>query len=57
MLCVGRRKKPQRFIVIPRTKLNYMAPELMREIRCSPPVLKSGDIYHYSEKTDIYAFG
>jgi serine/threonine protein kinase len=44
-------------MVVPRTKLYYMAPELMREVRCWPLLLRSGDIYHYTEKTDIYAFG
>lgn len=44
-------------VIVPRTKLYYLAPELMREISCAPNVLETGDVYHYTEKTDIYAFG
>lgn len=29
----------------------------MRELSCAPDVLETGDVYHYTEKTDIYAFG
>jgi kinase suppressor of Ras 2 len=55
-LCFPNRRS--RFCVIaPRTKLYYLAPELMQEIACAPDVLQTGDVYHYTEKTDIYAFG
>ena len=45
------------YVVIPRTKLYYLAPELIRVLSPCPEPLNSGDFYPYSEKTDVYAFG
>ena len=45
------------YAVYPRTKLYYFAPELMRALSPFPEVQENGDLYPYSEKTDVYAFG
>eukprot|EP00731_Ephydatia_muelleri_P022556 Em0015g139a len=48
----------RRCAIIPRTRLYYMAPEIVRLLSASPDVHPdSGDVYPYSYKTDVYAFG
>lgn len=43
--------------IVPRTKLYYLAPEIMRVLSACPDVSENGDIYPYTEMTDVYAFG
>ena len=46
------------YVVIPRTKLYYLAPEILRVLGPCPEVLDvGGDLYPYSEWTDVFAFG
>ena len=48
----------RRCAIIPRTRLYYLAPEIVRLLSASPDVQpESGDLYPYSYKTDVYAFG
>ena len=47
----------QRCAITPRTRLYYFAPEIVRALAPYPELQENGDLYPYSEKTDIYAFG
>ena len=45
------------YVVIPRTKLYYLAPEILRVLMPCPEVPEAGgDLYPYSERTDVFAF-
>ena len=45
------------YVVIPRTKLYYLAPEILRVLCACPQTSDAGgDLYPYSEKTDVFAF-
>lgn len=45
------------YVVIPQTKLYYLAPELIHVLTPYPSVQENGDLYPYSDRTDVYAFG
>ena len=45
------------YVVIPRTKLYYLAPEILKVLCPCPAVTDAGgDLYPYSERTDVFAF-
>ena len=47
------------YVVVPCPKLYYLAPEIL-QVLCPCPAEVSfvgGDLYPYSEKNDVFAFG